>query len=147
MKLLVVAFPYFPALRPNTSLSTLVSNTLGLCFSANRTDHTTQHNRANTIVAVAATGRVLQVYLPSNSAPAIPNTVPKQHACFTVSTFAPTDVAKEFGTLLAPMPKAKMNPTTKLATTIHSTLGEYGSIMLEILDSSGSWMCRWGRHT
>lgn len=140
MKFLVVTFTYFPTVRPSTSLVTMVSNTLGQCSSANRTDYTTQHNTASTIVAVVATGRALQVYSPSSSAPAISNTVPKQHACFTVSTFAPTDVANEFGTLLAPIPKAKMNPTMKLATTIHSTLDEYGSIMLAILGSSGSWL-------
>jgi hypothetical protein len=81
---------------------------------------------------------VLQGHSPSSSAPAISKAVPKQHACFTVSTFAPTDVAKEFGTLLAPTPKAKMKPTTKETVTIHSTLDEYGSIMLAIVGSSGS---------
>jgi hypothetical protein len=138
MKFLFVALSYFSALRPNNSLSTPVSNVLYLCSSANR--QATQHNTASTTALVAATGLVLQLYSPSSSAPAISKAVPKQHACFTVRTFAPTDVANEFGTLLAPMPKAKMNPTTKLATTIHSTLDEYGSIMIEILGSPGSWL-------
>ena len=52
MKFLVVALPYFPAVRPNTSLNTPVSHTLDLCSSENR--QTTQHNTASTTVAVAA---------------------------------------------------------------------------------------------
>jgi hypothetical protein len=52
--------------------------------------------------------------------PAISNTVPRQHACFTLSTLDPTEVAKEFGTLLAPIPKAKIKPTATLTMTIHS---------------------------
>jgi hypothetical protein len=56
--------------------------------------------------------------------PAISNTVPMQHACLMVSTFDPMEVANELGTLLAPMPKAKMNPTAKLTMTIHSTSAE-----------------------
>jgi hypothetical protein len=76
------------------------------------------------------TGHVLDS--PSNTDPAISNTVPKQHACLTVSTFDPTEVANELGTLFAPIPKAMMNDMVKPTMTIHSTSAEYGSIMMNV---------------
>jgi hypothetical protein len=84
------------------------------------------------------------LYSPSSMDPAISNSVPKQHACLMVRTFEPTGVAKELGTLLAPMPKAKTNPIVKLMMTIHSMSSEYGSIMVECVLVLHAVSCRDG---
>jgi hypothetical protein len=79
--------------------------------------------------------------------PASSNTVAKQHACLTVSTFDPTEVPKELATSFAPRPNASTKAIMKPTMTIHSTSSEYGSIMMESLTNLQAMACTLGADT